>query len=131
MRHSLLPLLAVVPAFGTVVASMIRIRRPRLACGAAAANASPTKSANQSPHRRKRWSSATLEISASPDRRRPRGRQSQPSIAQTIGKDQAQQVHGGCDRPSPQKSLRVTGASLKHRRPAKPGDNALPIPVHK
>jgi site-specific recombinase XerD len=30
------------------------------------ATASPTSSANQSPHRRKRWSSATLEISASP-----------------------------------------------------------------
>ena len=55
MRHSLfLLLVAPAPAFGTVVASMIRIRRPRLAWGAAAASASPTKSANQSPHRRRR-----------------------------------------------------------------------------
>ena len=45
MRHSLFPRLAAAPAFGTVVASMMRIRRPRLACGAAAASASPTKSA--------------------------------------------------------------------------------------
>ena len=50
----LVPSLGRRPAFGTVVASMMRIRRPRLACGAAAASASPTKSANQSPHRRRR-----------------------------------------------------------------------------
>jgi hypothetical protein len=43
MRQSLLLVLASRPAFAAVVASMIRIRRPRLACGAAAASASPTK----------------------------------------------------------------------------------------
>jgi hypothetical protein len=66
-----------------------------------------------------------------PDRRRPRSSRSKPSPAQAIGQDQAQQIDGGRDGPRPRESLCAAGAALKARRPAKPGDNAIPIPGHK
>ena len=66
-----------------------------------------------------------------PDRRRPGGGRAQSSLAQAIGEDQTQQIHGGCDGPRPQEGLRVAGALLERRRSAKPGDDALPILGHK
>ncbi len=66
-----------------------------------------------------------------PDRRRPGGGRSQSALAQTVRQDQAQQVHGARDAPRPQKGLPLAGAPLKRLRPAKSGDDALPILRHK
>src|SRR6266540_3620358 len=52
-----------------------------------------------------------------PDRGCPCRGRSQASLAETIRQDQAQQIHRIID--------------LEHRRPAKPGDDTLPILVHK
>ena len=63
-----------------------------------------------------------------PDRRRPGGSRSQPSIAEAIGQDQAQQIHRGCDRPRPQKGLRVAGALLRASSPRRAGRRRPPNP---
>jgi len=64
-----------------------------------------------------------------PRRRRPGDGRAQPSLAQAIGEDQTQPIHGGRDRPRPQEGLGVTGALLERRRPAQPGDDPFPILV--
>jgi len=51
---------------GHASASINRISRPWLALGAPAANALPTNTSSQDPQRRKRWSSATFDISTRP-----------------------------------------------------------------
>jgi hypothetical protein len=66
-----------------------------------------------------------------PRRGRPGGGRSQPSIAEAIGQDQAQQIHGACHGPRPQKGFGVAGALLQRRRPAAPADKAIPILSHK
>ena len=57
-----------------------------------------------------------------PRRSRPDGGRSQPSIAEAIGQDQAQQIHGGCDGPRPQEVSRAlcSSAAATPSRPTRP-----------
>jgi hypothetical protein len=112
MRHNSLFFLAAGPAFGTVVASMIRINRPRLALAQAI----------QQRH--------TGNI-GEPNRRRPRRGQAQTSLAKTIGQNEPQQIDCVSDLTRAQKRSRLARRHIEHLRSAKPSDDTIPILVHK
>src|SRR5205085_391807 len=66
-----------------------------------------------------------------PHRRGPGRRQSEPVIAKTIGKDQAQQHHRVFYHATLQKSAGLLCAALKKRRATKPFYEILPVLIQK
>ena len=64
-------------------------------------------------------------------RRGPGCRQSQPVIAKTISKQQAQQVHRVLYRASLPKSAGLPRTALKKRRTTKPFYQIFPVPIQK
>ena len=65
------------------------------------------------------------------DRRRPCRGRSQPSLTQTIGQDQSQQIHRIGDLSRAQESFRRARRNIERCRPAKPGNNVRPVFVQK
>src|SRR5215472_5359729 len=106
---------------------MMRIRRPRLAFGAAAHNIWSIRKLNQSQAIEQRWRRYIHQ----PRRRSPGRRQSEPVIAKTIGKEQTQQVHRVFYHASLQKSAGLPRAALKKRRATKPFYEIFPVPIKK
>ena len=66
-----------------------------------------------------------------PDRRRPGRRRPQPSLAQTVGQDQPQQIDRVGDLPRSQERSRLAGGGGKLLHPAEPGHNPRPVFIHK
>ena len=131
IRHRPLSFLAWRPAFGTVVASMMRISRPRAVLGTAPASARPTRNASQSPHRRRRYSRATLERSTSPTDAGPCRRRPQAPLAQAISQDHAQQVDRSLDGTRAPERTRLARARLQRLSPAQSPDDLVPVPIEK